>query len=124
MGKLLVKAGVDFGPGLAPGGARMLCALKRLVKDYEFDITITSSRDGKHSGQGDPHHHGNALDIRTKNLTNAQKARLVADLQTALYRPIRRFYVFLEDAGGVNEHIHMQVRRGTTYSTADDIADL
>lgn len=124
MGKLHVKAGVDFGKALGAGGARILAALKSLVPAYGFDLTITSARDGVHSGPEDPHYAGNALDIRSNDLNPAQKALVLADLQSALYRSPRRFYCFLEHPGQPGEHFHCQTRNGTTYSVEDDIADL
>ena len=120
MGRLLVKAGVDFGPSLAPAGARILEVLKQLVPAYAFDITITSARDGVHSGPTDPHHSGEAFDLRTRTLTTEQKAALLADLRQTLYKtPLRHFYAFLEAPDQPNEHIHCQRRQGTVYSVDD-----
>ena len=124
MGRLLVKPGVDFGATMAPAGARILQACKDYAKSVDIDLTITSARDGVHSGSADPHHSGEAFDIRTKTLTPAQKTALVAGLRERLYREPRRFYCFLEDAGGSNEHVHVQKRAGTTYSIHDYLADL
>lgn len=119
MGALLVKPGVDFGTYLAPAGARILEVLKALVAGYDFDLTITSARDGAHSGPSDPHHFGEAFDIRSQDLPGVQKARVLADLQAALYRVDRRFYAFLEDPGTPNEHIHAQRRSGQSYDILD-----
>ena len=119
MGRLLVKEGVDFGTVLAPAGAQILDALKRLALDYPFDVVITSARDGVHSGPGDPHHSGQAFDLRTNTLASEQKATLLADLRRLLYKTPRKFYAFLEAPSTPNEHIHCQKRKGTTY-TVDD----
>ena len=119
MGRLLVKAGVDFGVVLAPAGARMLDVLKRLVPSYSFDVTITSARDGTHSGPGDPHHSGEAFDLRTNTLSTEQKVTLLADLRETLYKTPRKFWVDLEAPGQPYEHIHVQRRKGLTY-TVDD----
>mgnify|MGYP001609480528 FL=1 len=119
MGRLLVKTGVDFGVVLAPAGARMLDVLKRLVAGYPFDITITSARDGVHSGPGDPHHSGEAFDLRTKPLTDPQKATLLTDLRETLYKTPRKFWVDLEAPGQPYEHIHVQRRKGVTYTVVD-----
>lgn len=125
MGQLHIKPGVDFGPnGLAPAGQRILFTLMTLVAGYPFDLTITSARDGVHSGPGDPHYSGEALDIRSHDLTEAQKVFVLHDLQMELYREPRRFYVFLEGAGTPSEHYHVQRRNGTSYTTADLIARL
>lgn len=121
MGRILIKAGVDFGTCLAPAGAQILGTLKRLVAAYTFDVTITSARDGVHSGPTDPHHTGEAFDLRTHGLTDLQKNLLLADLQKGLGR---RFYAFLEAAGTDNEHIHVQRARATTYSVLDYLWDV
>lgn len=115
MGRLLIKPGVDFGTVLAPAGARILDRLKWIVSGYPFDVTITSARDGAHSGPDDPHHTGEAFDLRTHDLTDEQKAQLLRDLKESLYKSPRRFYAFLEQSGTPNEHIHVQRRRRTTY---------
>ena len=119
MGRLLVKPGVDFGTVLAPAGARILEVVKRLAAGYPFDVTITSARDGTHSGPNDPHHAGAAFDLRTRGLTDDQKALLLVDLRETLYKAPRKFYAFLEAPNTPNEHIHCQKRKGTTY-TVDD----
>ena len=119
MGRLLVKTGVDFGEAFAPAGARILDVLKRLVAGYPFDVTITSARDGAHSGPGDPHHSGEAFDLRTNTLTSEQKALLLLDLRETLYKAPRKFYAFLEAPGQPHEHVHVQRRKGATY-TIDD----
>jgi hypothetical protein len=116
---VLVKPGVEFGNELAPAGCRILDAIKRIAQEVDFDIVITSARDGVHSGPNDPHHSGEAYDLRTKTLQPAQKTLLVTLLRRELYQTPRRFYCFLEAAGGGNEHVHVQRRAGTTYSIYD-----
>ena len=124
MGQLFVKEDVDFRKGLAPAGQLIYDVLLALTKNYPFNMTITSAYDGVHSGPGDPHYRGEALDIRSQHLTRAQKARVVADLQAALYVSPRRFYAFLEAPGTRNEHFHVQLRKGLRNYTADQLADV
>ena len=123
MGRLLIKPGVDLGTELAPGGAQILNALRTVVRRFDFDVTITSFRDGQHSANS-KHYTGEAIDLRTKTLTMPQKERLLNELRHELYQVPRRFYFFLEDAGGPNEHIHGQVRAGTTYTALDFLQNL
>ncbi len=125
MGRLLVKPGVLFGETLSPAGARILDVAKKVADLVDFDVTITSARDGIHSGPNDPHFLGDAFDFRTNTLQPDQKARLLTSLQNGLYtsQP-RRFYAFLEDAGGLNEHLHVQRRAGTTYDIFAYLANL
>lgn len=120
MGKINIKPGVTFEP-YAPGGMRILEVLKQIVHTYPFDVTITSGTDGVHSGPDDPHKHGDAFDIRTKDLTDLQKNMLLAGLVKNLGS---RFYVFLEAPGTDNEHIHGQTRKGTTYHIEDYFNDM
>ena len=123
MGRLLSKPGVDFGTVLAPAGAQILDTLKRLVVDYPFDVVITSARDGAHSGLGDPHHSGEAFDLRTNILTGEQKVMLLTDLRRLLYKTPRKFYAFLEAPGAPHEHVHVQRRKGVTYTVDDYLND-
>jgi len=106
-----VKPGVEFAV-IAPGGFRILSAIDQAAQVLGFDVTITSGTDGMHSGLADPHHSGNAYDVRTHDLTDQQKQDLLAFLQCKLGD---RFYAFLESPGTDLEHIHAQVKRGTTY---------
>lgn len=123
MGRLLVKPGCEFGAELAPAGARILDVAKKVAELVDFDITITSARDGIHAPNS-AHYKGEAFDFRTKTLKPDQKARLLTSLQNGLYtsQP-RKFYVFLEDAGGDNEHVHCQRRAGIQYSVWDYLSN-
>ena len=107
-----VKDGVTFGP-IAPGGFRILWALEQVADYISHDITITSGTDGEHSGPDDPHHRGEAYDVRSHDLPDKQLA--LKRLQDELGA---RFYAFLEDPDTENEHIHCQVAKGTTYPPA------
>lgn len=125
MGRLLLKPGVVMGDVLAPAGARILNAIKHLTPEYDFDVVITSGRDGQHSGPADPHYSGEAFDLRTNTLMPHQKSQLLTDLRRLLYSSTpRRFYAFLENPGGANEHLHVQRRAGTTYSMMDFLEDV
>lgn len=111
-----VKPGVILGDSLAPAGARILEVVKQLAPGYSFPITITSARDGVHAGPNDPHYTGEAFDFRTRDLSPEAKRMFLANLQGRLGP---RFFAFLENPGTPNEHIHVQRRKGTTYTVAD-----
>lgn len=119
---VLVKEGVDFGPALHPAGARILDAIKASAGRLDFDIVITSARDGVHSPNS-VHYSGEAFDLRTNTLLPSQKAALLTNLQVELYREPRMFFAFLEHPGEPNEHIHCQRRAGQTYSIVDYLAN-
>lgn len=112
VGVLRVKDGVLF-QIIAPGGFRILAALDLMARLADEDLTITSATDGEHSGPDDPHHRGEAYDIRTHDLQDKERTLSVLEgmLGTA-------FYAFIEDPGTPNEHIHCQVAKGTTYPPA------
>src|SRR5258706_2181459 len=112
MNVLRVKSGVQFNI-ISPGGFRILSALDQVANKIGFDITITSACDGEHSGINDPHHRGEAYDIRTNNLVQIQKDNIILNIMEIL--GWARLYGFLEDANTENEHIHFQVKKGTVY---------
>jgi len=111
-GVVRVKPGVQF-TVIAPGGFRILEALNMTASMVEFDLTITSACDGEHSGPDDPHHRGEAYDLRSHDLQPFQKRHVLDTIQSQL--PPERFYAFLEAADTDNEHFHIQVKKGTTY---------
>ncbi len=108
----LVKTGVRFAV-IAPGGFRILSAIDRAADALGLDLTITSACDGQHSGPDDPHHRGEAYDVRTHELTIAQKQQLLARVMDCL--GWESFYGFLEDYQTINEHAHFQVKKGMVY---------
>lgn len=110
MGVVRVKPGVEF-TCIAPGGFRLLTAIDRVARLCDFDLVITSACDGQHSGPADPHHRGEAYDVRSKGLSDPQQ--VLTQLQSML--EYDRFYCFIESPGEDNEHIHCQVRKGTVY---------
>jgi len=106
-----VKDGVQF--KITPGGIRILAAFDYAAWHIAHDITITSGADGIHSGPADPHPKGDAYDARIHDLPDPQLA--LKALQDFLGD---RFFVWIEDAGTDNEHIHAQVKKGTVYPPA------
>lgn len=118
-GKILVKSGVTF--VYAPAGFKILEAIKGAAQGLNIDVTITSGSDGLHSGPQDPHHSGEAYDVRSKDLAPEVKQALLRAIQRRLGDdlPVRRFYSFLESPGTANEHIHVQRRNGTVFSILD-----
>lgn len=129
-GIVRVKPGVLF-TVIAPAGFRLLAAIERTARALAIELTITSACDGEHSGPTDPHHRGEAYDVRTRNLTEPQKDGVLREILNACHdagdgspRPVDgtprslatgRFFGFVEAPGDVNEHIHVQVRKGRVY---------
>lgn len=114
MNVLRVKPGVEF-TVIAPGGFMLLEAANEAARALGHDVTISSACDGAHSGPQDPHHEGKAYDFRTHDIPD--KYALLAELQKRL--DVTYFYVFIEDEGTDNEHIHGQVRKGVMYPPQD-----
>lgn len=106
------KDGAQFNK-IAPAGFRILAALDSASQAANLDLVITSACDGAHSGPNDPHHRGEAYDVRTHDFTGEQKDQVLALVMQ--YLGWERFYGFLEDPGLPNEHFHFQVKKGTTY---------
>ena len=104
-----VKPGVEF-TTIAPGGFELLSAIALTAKEIDHDLTITSACDGEHSGPDDPHHRGEAYDIRTHDLANPEHA-----LQALMVQLGPRFYALLEDEGTDNAHIQCQIAKNTLY---------
>jgi hypothetical protein len=106
------KLGVQYLP-IAPGGFVILSAIQQACERCALNLTITSGSDGEHSGPGDPHHRGEAYDVRSHDLTPQQKTSVLNAVMTIL--GWERFYGFLEAEGTENEHFHFQVKKGTEY---------
>lgn len=98
----------------------LLAAFLGAAQDIGHDVTISSACDGTHSGPNDPHHEGKAYDVRTHDIPD--KDLLLAQIERRL--DAAYFYVFIEDAGTENEHIHGQVKKGTTYPPVRPVDDL
>ena len=126
---LRAKDGVQFAK-IAPAGFRLLAALDKAVLNLNMDLVITSGTDGEHSGPADPHHTGEAYDVRSQNISNKNAVLLGVLSQLGHPTPVDGggyatafFFGWLEDAGTPNEHFHFQRRRGVVYPPVQD-ADL
>lgn len=129
-GVVRVKPGVLF-TTIAPAGFRMLSAIEGAARACRVDLTITSACDGEHSGPDDPHHRGEAYDVRAHGLSDWQKVSVLDAILRACTAPgegppaegstiavgwtTAQFFGFLEAAGTDNEHLHVQLRKGRSY---------
>lgn len=131
IGYVRVKPGVQF-TVIAPAGFRLLSAIEWAARTMGVDLTITSACDGVHSGPNDPHHRGEAYDVRTHGLSPSQ----VADALDLILQACRgdddptpapnpavphsletaTFFGFLEEPGTDTEHLHVQLRQGASYA--------
>ena len=112
MSVVLTKPGVLFSI-IAPGGFRILYAIDRAAQSLSTNLTITSGTDGEHSGPNDPHHRGEAYDIRSHEFDEPTKQKVLSEIMGFL--DLEHFYGFLESPGSPNEHFHIQVKKGTTF---------
>lgn len=124
------KPGVLF-TTIAPAGFRLLGAIERAARAVRCELTITSACDGAHSGPDDPHHRGEAYDVRSHDLPPGVKLLVLTEIMRACSadgagppQPVPgvasscatlSFFGFIEAAGTDNEHIHVQLRRGRSY---------
>jgi hypothetical protein len=102
---IILKPGVRI-RGLQP---EMLLAL--FVAEHEYSangraLVLTSALDGVHSAKS-LHYQGLAVDIRSKTLTESDQKRRVAGAIAAALGEC--YEVLLEDEGGHNEHIHIEL---------------
>jgi hypothetical protein len=111
-GVVLVKDGVSFNK-IAPGGFRILSAIDNAAYALGLDLVITSACDGEHSGPNDPHHRGEAYDVRSHDFDEFTKQKVLDSVMN--YLEINQFYGFLESPGTENEHFHFQVKKGITF---------
>lgn len=115
-----VASGVQFAV-IAPAGFEILRALAAVSKQQGLDLTITSGTDGAHSGETDPHHLGNAYDVRSHDLINKQD--VLTSIMEELGQPssssggyiTAKFFGWIENLNQDNEHIHLQLRHAQTY---------
>ena len=112
-GVVRLKDGVQFST-IAPAGFRILSAIDQCAAALNINLVITSACDGEHSGPADPHHTGEAYDVRTHDFPNdALKKQVLDSIMWKLGWD--QFYGFLEAPGTSNEHIHVQRKKGTVY---------
>lgn len=114
-----IKPGVEFAV-VAPAGFLILEALRAASDELGVDLTITSGTDGAHSGPADPHHSGQAYDVRSNDLGPATQGRVVEVVMAGL--GWTRFFGFLEAGGTPNAHFHFQRKKGTTFTVQDLLA--
>src|SRR5208283_2898249 len=101
MNVVRVKDGVEF-TVIAPGGFRILSAIDRVAASCGTDLTITSACDGEHSGPNDPHHRGEAYDVRSHDFADRpSKAEFLTECMAILGTVY--FFGFLEAPGTDNE---------------------
>src|ERR1700691_792947 len=98
-----VKDGVSF-LKIAPAGFRILSAVDQVSQALSVDLVVTSGTDGEHSGPDDPHHRGEAYDVRSQGFSTELRDQILAGVMHRL--GFDRFYGFLEAAGTPNEHFH------------------
>ena len=129
-GVVHIKPGVLF-TTIAPAGFRLLAAIEHAARWLHVDLTITSACDGAHSGPHDPHHRGEAYDVRCHDLPEDLKDTVVAMIMAGCSEggevppfPLAStprscatvlFFGFVESPGTPNEHIHVQLRNGRAY---------
>jgi hypothetical protein len=116
---IVVKPGVLF-TVIAPAGYLILQALKAATVKLGKDLTITSACDGLHSGPGDPHHTGEAYDVRSHDFPAPLRAGVIATIMQPL--DSTHFFGYLEVPGTDNEHFHIQRKKDTTFTVEDFLA--
>lgn len=111
---------------LAPAGVRILGALERCAQVLQRELVITCGSDSH--GPDDPHSKGEAFDVRSHDLTPAQKQLLLSAMLQALSEGPQdvisqkdggyvtgHFFGWLEHAGEITEHFHFQQRNNVAF---------
>jgi hypothetical protein len=106
---ITTKAGVTFG-GFSPALVRILSVLIALSERY--CVVITSGSDGQHLPTS-RHYTFEAVDLKVKHFTEAQKQAFINALREGLGA---RFTVLHESAGLPQEHLHVQPVKGSTFT--------
>lgn len=79
---------------------------------YVPSIVVTSIYDGEHMTNS-RHYRGEAIDLRSKNFnTKADKMLFAMNLKDELGP---KFTVLFEHEGKLNEHFHVQVKKGLAF---------
>ena len=111
---------------LAASGVRILGALERCAQVLQRELVITCGCDSH--PPNDPHSKGEAFDVRSHDLTPAQKTSLLSSMMQALSEGPQdlilqkdggyvtsHFFGWLEHADQVTEHLHFQQRNGIVF---------
>lgn len=113
-------------------GTLLLWAFQQWVNETGQGLTVTSGADGEHSGPDDPHHSGNAFDVRSHNFALDEKESFVRKVLNYLGDPqpssggyvTQYFFGWIENKGEPNEHAHFQLRHGMTYPPLNNAEDV
>lgn len=97
-----LKPGVDMN-GVQPEILEA-CAKIHYLMEKTGEFTLTACLDGKHK-TGSLHYKGLAVDIRSKHIPAAEKAKVLAAIKATLGRD---YDVILEGEGTANEHLHVE----------------
>ena len=104
---IIIKSGVIF-KRLKPEIYGMFSLLDRLWGEYGVECVITAANDGKHK-VGSLHYQDDALDVRSKNLSNEQVKH---DLHARLMYELGEDYdVLFELPGQPQEHFHIETSK-------------
>ena len=103
-----LKAGVSL-KDLQPQTVVAMMVVKELLNDKGLrTFTITSCNDSTHM-MNSLHYKGLAFDVRTHDIILSNRGVWLTQLKTELKNLLSaEFDVVLEDAGGPNEHLHVE----------------
>lgn len=104
---------------ITPALVHILATVERLSQTLPGlpaeGVVITSGSDGTHM-TGSKHYTGEAIDVRSKTFTKAARAAFLTSLRAELGP---QFTVLLEHEGEVQEHVHVQVKKGRRFDAME-----
>lgn len=99
----MLKQGAKF-EGLQPEILLAVIVANDVYHMHGQRLVVTEGTGGDHM-IGSLHYHGQAVDLRTSNLNESDKAMIVAELKANLGA---EYDVIFEGADTPNEHIHVE----------------
>jgi len=117
---IITKSSLVYFVELTPALLHIFNKLRFMDKFYEGDkptqLVITAISNGNHA-ENSRHYKSEALDLRSNNFSSRESKR--AFRSEFEYELGPRFRVLLEGEGTINEHFHIQVKKGLVFQDGD-----
>ena len=117
---IITKNSLVYFVELTPALLHMFITLNFMDRNYAgvkpTQLVITAISNGVHA-ENSRHYRSEAMDLRSNNFPSRESKReFRTDLEIELGP---KFRVLLENEGKLNEHFHIQVKKGMTFNHGD-----